>query len=1112
MMKKQLIYVLIGLVAALQSLSAQTSDIVRGKVVSETGEELISLAVLEVDKNDRVVSSVLTDLNGEFSMKIKSRSNRLRFQYLGFTQQNVAIGDRMVFNITMRESNVLQEVVIKSTATMTDGTFNIPVKEIPFAMQKINTKEFEGIQVASIDDALQGRIAGLDIVGSGEVGKASSMRLRGTSSINSNQNPLIVMNNVPIEVNMTDNFDVATATEEQFADLLNINPEDIESITVLKDAASTAVWGSRGANGVLMINTKKGAKGPTRVTYTYRYTGAEQPTGMKMLTGGDYLSLMEQAYTNTGRSTAYRNIPEYQANVGFSEFQYYTANTTWRDKVIQYGSTNDHYVNISGGGDKARFRLGAGYYKQDGTVIGQALDRITSRMVLDYDVSSKIHFTSEFAFTYADTKRNYDDILDVAYKMMPNMAVYHKDAYGNVDGYYNILQSSRLPNDQKALRNPVASANLAVNDSKSWNVQPILRLQYDFFDPDEQTLRYAAWVSFNIKTDKTHKFLPKELSTAEWSNNQINRADDYDSGSFGIQSENSLTWQSKFDNPDHNLMLYASLQTSSGRSNYEGAVTFGYPSTNITDPSAEGFLSSISSGIGQWRSIGLIGRAHYAFKSKYVLDFTFRRDGSTKFGKGNKWGNFPGVSLRWNISDEPFMDFSNKWLDMLALRGSWGISGNAPGAEYLHFSQYGVWSSYNGVTTFRPENIRLSNLKWEKTMDNNLGFNFAFLDYTYTMDLDLYTRKTSDLLFQNSSLPTSTGFSTLSWRNSGSMRNDGFDLNIQGQRFAKIGNVSFDFVVNFANSINTLIELDDDILRGYNKDPDYNAGGEYLQRLQEGNAYGSIYGYRYKGVYRFNIDSYKTGWGNIPVDEFQAKVNSGEYTMPIVRNAEGQPVFDSKGNPIPIVYAYDPLTNTTPYEVQGGDAIYEDINHDGNIDALDIVYLGNSNPKITGGWGFTARWKQLSVKIFSNFRYGNKIINAARMYAENMDGSYNQSIAVNYRWRKEGDPSDGSNLVLPRALYDAPYKYNWLGSDRYVEDGSFMRIKYITFNYSVPSSALKRFYAKQLNFYLTINNIYTFTSYTGVDPEVNYGGMGISRDNSTTPRSHDFTLGITLGF
>jgi TonB-linked SusC/RagA family outer membrane protein len=1109
-MKNKIIFILLmGVAFFCQPTFAQdgAGEVIRGKVVSDINEELVFATVLEIDNTGRVVGNTQTDTNGDFSMKIKSSKNKLKISYLGYAETTLTIGDKRTFNVTMKEENVLQEVVITGQQSMSNGGLNIPVKEVSFAMQKIDTKEFAGVQVTSIEDALQGRIAGLDIIGSGEVGKAGTMRIRGTASINSNTQPLIVMNNVPQEVVIPTNFDFATANEEQFANMLSVNPEDIESIVVLKDAASTAIWGSKGANGVLMITTKKGAAGPTRVNYTFKLSGTQQPKGMNMLNGDDYTMLMKQAYFNPHQSNTSSNIPEFNYDRTFSEYKYYSVNTDWRESVIQYGLKNDHYLVISGGGDKARFRVTGGYTGEKGSIIGQGLRRITSRMDLDYNVSSRIRFRSEFAFTNSTTDRNWTDsrstnnarsILDIAYKKMPNLAIYNKDDAGNdLSTYYNILSNSVLASGQKELRNPVALANLAKDQYTVYDIKPVLRLEYDLIEPSaDQRLRYEVWVSFQKKSEKTDKFLPKEVTSAAWDSEDINRSDYSDNESFGIQSENKIVWTPKLPNADHSLQLMTSLQTSSGSSNSQGIVSFGYPSYLITDASAIGYLSSVSSSFGEWRNLGLVGQLHYAYQSKYVVDVTFRRDGSSKFGSNNRWGNFPGISLRYNMADEKFFDFSNKWLDEFSLRASYGINGNSPSQDYMHFSVYEVWGSYAGVSTIRPSNIRLTDLRWETTTEKNLGLNLAVLNYKWSVDANVYTRTTKDLLFQNPRIPTSSGFSSLPWTNAGTMKNEGWEIYLNGKNVFKIGNVAFDLNFNIANSVNTLLSLDEGILNSINPDFTYE-NGKYLQRLQEGNSFGSIYGFRYKGVYQYNTDSYEK-------EDIRALVDAKKATMPVARNANGDIIYDNKGVPLPMYFYYG--ENGRNYLFQGGDAIYEDINNDGNIDELDIVYLGNSNPKLTGGGGFTVKYKRFAANLFMNFRVGNKIVNMARMEAENMHGDYNQSKAVNWRWRKEGDVTE-----MPRALHD--YGYNWLASDRYVEDGSFLRLKYTTISYSVPADLVKKFGMKQLDCYVTFNNIACFTKYTGVDPEVGYGGMtGVSTDNNATPRSRDFTFSVTVGF
>jgi TonB-linked SusC/RagA family outer membrane protein len=660
------------------------------------------------------------------------------------------------------------------------------------------------------------------------------------------------------------------------------------------------------------------------------------------------------------------------------------------------------------------------------------------------------------------------------------------------------LDNSSFPDAQKWLRNPVALANLADNKLNSYKISPILRLQYDFFDPNEQLLRLKSYVAFNMNNDNVHKFLPKELYANAWDNEDINRADDHRSKSISTMVEASLQWTPKLENENHNLSFFGSFFSESVNSNSEDIITSGLPAALAS--SAPGYRERIASGISQGRAMKMSGQIHYSYMSRYIAYLTLTREGSTRFGSNRKFGNFPALSFRWNIADEAFMDFSNKWLDVFSLRPSWGISGSMPGENYLHYSQYVPGGMYGAMGTIYPENLRLSNLQWEKKTGLNLGTDLAFLDYTYTADFNIYRERSSNLLLKDALIPTSTGYDKLKTKNTGVMDNTGWEINFQGNKFIKAGHFSMDFTFNIANSINTLKRMDPDILDFFNQPISYDRDAKYIGRAELGMAYASIYGYRYKGVYQYNIESYSD-------PEVKALVDAGKASMPVARNANGDIIFQSNGMPLPMMYNQG--QNGKNYKFQGGDAIYEDINHDGNIDELDLVYLGNSNPKFLGGFSLTFRWKQFSVKSFFNYRYGNQVVNQARRYAENMDGGSNQSIAVNWRWRTEGD-----ERPVPRALYEEGY--NWLPSSRFVEDASFLRFKYLMVNYTVPTAALRPLAMRQLSFYMTFTNVLCFTKYQGLDPEVEVGNFhsdrGISYDNLTTPRSVDIMFGLNVGF
>ena len=1079
-------YLLIPYVSVGQS--PETQRVVRGTVSSATdGETLVGATVIEADDKKRIISATVTDINGQYVLKVKNPANNIAFSFVGYLTQGQKIGDKTVINVSLKEDlKVIQDVVVTAEKKVSDGTFEIPQREITTAVQTMSSKSYEGIQVTSIDEAMQGRIAGLDIVSnSGDLGSGATMRIRGTSSINASTQPLIVVNGIPYEVNIDPSFDFAAANEEQYANMLSINPDDIEEITVLKDAASTAVWGSKGANGVLVIKTKKGAQGPTRVQYSYRFTAATQPKGLNMLNGDDYTMMMKQAYFNPQQDEDAANVREFLYDQTYSEYENFNNNTDWVSEVTQVGFKHDHYLNVSGGGERARYRVSSGFLNQTGIVIGQKMNRITSTAYLDYSVSDRIKFISELSFFYTDNDRNYENILGIAYRKMPNVSVYQQDLQGNnTDVFYNISRSSSLHGSQRDLRNPVALANLATNNLKNYRIRPIFRLQYDLLDPEKQTLRYNLDVSFDVNNDKVSRFLPSEVSNAPWNDNSINLADSYDSESTTVLAENSLNWQPKFYNPDHFLNLMGSFQIITGNSSSQGMAVTNLPSGGIVDASAYGYPNGISTSRYSYRSNAITFRGHYAFKNRYILGMTFRRDGSTKFGEKYKYGNFPGISAKWIISDELFMQPTQKWLSMLAIRPSWGITGNQPTEEYLHFSRYSPYGSYIDMPATRPTTLRLSDLRWEKSTSFNLGFDLGFFDDRFVFDLNLYNKRTEDLLFSNLRVPSSSGFSNVPVQNVGTMDNNGWELNFYSVKAIKVNDFMVDFNFNLSNYVNKIIELRDDILANYNADYDY-TNGTYLSRIQEGNSYGSIYGFRYKGVYQYND-----------------YVPETQENAPVARDENGYVFTDEEGNPLPMYFAYG---RSNEYQFRGGDAIYEDINKDGSIDEMDIVYLGNSNPKVNGGFGSTIRYKNFSVTAFFNFRYGNKIVNLARMNAENMYYLNNQSVAVNWRWRKDGDVTE-----MPRALYN--YGYNWLGSDRYVEDGSFLRMKYLTFNYSIPKAKLERYKLQQVSFYLTINNLWVITKYTGVDPEVGYGSFGVSTDNSPTPRSKDATIGVSVTF
>ena len=1124
-------YLLLAAFAMVSAFASAQGIRISGTVMAPDGPVMMC-NVTERDANNRIVSASQTDINGNFSMEIKSTANKLQVSYIGYKTKTVPIGDKTVFDIEMEDQQTLKEVVVVAKKRFNHGGLAIPANEVSVASQTFDMSNVEGLAFTSADEALQGQIAGLDIVAnSGNLGAGTSMRLRGVTSINGSAEPLIV-----VDDNIFDNpdatFDFQNANEETYASLLSINPQDIADIQVLKDAAATAIWGSRGANGVIQIRTKRGARGATRIDYSLRVQASWQPKGYNLLNGDDYTMMLKEMYYNPSQSaSSTTNINEINYNKSWAEYENWNNNTDWVDAVTQTGWSQYHYLTIAGGGEKANFRISAGYDHQNGTIIKQSLDRFSTKLALDYFVSDRITFRVTFPLTYTSNNRNFDDnILGRAQKVSPNMGIYRQNADGsNTNEYYTMLPTggngagSTAPNTSskelesiRNLGNPVAIANLAWRHEKTYRISPEFKLDYKLLgtDDDKTKLDYTGMVYMDIYASSTPKFWPGSLFTNTWTDSNYNRNENNEYNSLGFTTRHTLTFTPAFKNKDWYATMFGRWEMTTGNNNSQYQLRINTPN-NVNSTSVDGGdLKSMSTGNGQWRSMSALFNGHFSYKSRYSLGVSVRADGTTKFGDTKKWGYFPGVSARWNISDEKFMKWANKWLSMLSFRPSWGIVGNQPGSEYLQYARYATGATYGQVgnndgTTYL-EALQLNNLKWEKTTQTNLGGDFGFFNGLITGDFNYYYKKTRDLLMSNVRIPSTTGFSTLAWTNVGDMENKGWELNIEANKFINIGKFSMSANFNISQNFNKILAMDESVLESINSDWDAAKRGSYLNRIQIGNPLGSIYGLRFKGVYQYTYEylinmKERNNWSG---EDLRNYINneflpSGK-TAPIAIDNEGKVLMSSTGEPVRQVYNFKDGSST--YKFQGGDAIYEDINNDGQINSLDIVYLGNSNPKVSGGFGFNFFWgSNWSLKTSFSYRAGVKVVNTAKMGLEQMFNAYNQSSAVNWRWRKNGDVTN-----IPRAMFDTGY--NFLGSDRYVEDASFIRMSYIQLVYNFDKKLLKALGMRRLQLSISGQNLFCWSKYSGTDPEHSAGAWGIAYDNSQTPRSKSVTMNINVGF
>lgn len=1105
-LKKIMATLLLTVLCSVSAFAQITS--VHGTVSDDMGP-LLGATVCEIDGNGRIIESAVTDMNGNFTMKVRNAGDKIRFSYVGMKSQKLPI-DRTSYDVKLESATVLTEVTITAKRRVQGNGLPVPEREISYASQSISTKEFEGLGINSVDEALQGRIAGLDIIGnSGDLGSGSTMRLRGASSLSSltNANPLIVVDGNIRNVDLS-NFDMNAANNEKFAELLNINPEDIASITVLKDAAATAVYGSQGGNGVIELTTKRGVRGKPRLSYSLKLTGTYQPQGYDLLNGDDYTMLLKESYFNPTQSDNSSNIPELNYDPSFSEYQQYNDNTDWRKAVTQVGLRQNHYISVSGGGEKASFRIGGGFDHETGTIIEQKLNRFSTRVALDYNVSERIRISTNFALTYTKNDMNSDNLLEIAMKKMPNMAIYVQDKVtgANTSDYYNMLQSGSeiFKDDQRRYVNPVASAHLAKNERRTYDMSPELVLNYHLLglNDDHTQLNWRGSVYMNIYNEYSDKFYPSALRTVPWSDGAgVNTSYSASYKSVSFNTKQTLTFIPAFRNKDHSLMMMGRFELTSGSSSGQNTNGKGLPSGGITSPDGGGKITGLGSNYAEWRSMYYTFSTHYAYKGRYMADVSMRADGTTKFGPGHRWGLFPAVSLRWNIIDEPWMQSTKSWLSMLSLRPSWGRVGKQPNQDYLYASKYASGNKYLDMSSMHLVNIRLTNLKWEIVTSYNLGIDLGLLQDRLTMALEVYRSTTKNMLMSNYRIPSNTGFETLPYHNDGSLRNVGWEFHINTNKLINIGKLGIDVNANFNNNRNEILSMNSYILNSLNKTFNY-GNAEWLRRVQLNNSFGAIYGFRYKGVYQYNYDTYK----NMNAEQ-RAAFDAAGKTAPIAKNAAGETIIDAEGNPVRMMYNYSNDASGKNYKFSGGDAIYEDVNHDGNINALDIVYLGSSLPKLNGGFGLTFNYLGWRLNAQFTYRVGSKIINMARLNAEAMTGNNNQSQAVNYRWRKEGDITS-----IPRAMYGTNSNYNTLVSDRFVEDGSYLRLNYLQLSYAIGKKYLKWAGLSRISLYASVNNAFVLTKYSGVDPDITNYGYDPAIDNSQTPRSRSFTFGLTADF
>ena len=1066
-------------------LWAQT-QIVTGKVYELDGKNklpAIGVNIVVVNNQNRFLTGVTTDVNGDYRIVVPNEKDlSLNFSFIGMKAQTVKFTGQKRIDITLEpDTKELGEVVVTGER-IRKNDMGLTDKQVVSATQRIKVDEMvETMPVSSIEDVLQGQLGGVDIILGGDPGAKSSIRIRGTSSLTGSNEPLIVIDGVPYDTEIDDDFDFSTANEEDFGALLNIAPADIESIEVLKDAAATAIWGTKGGNGVLLINTKKGSKGKTTFTFSTKFTVKQEPKTIPMLNGNQYTAMIQDAAWNTANAMGLANVAltgsvadilfgEYKDQIGYNPqyefFDEYNQNVDWLDEVRQTAITSDNSFSMAGGGDKATYRFSLNYLHEQGTTIGTGLERLTSNLNLTYNFSDRLRVDANFSYTQTDKDDNYFNPRAEALRKMPNQSPYYvDDKTGEWTSEYFTPQKNfqgEFSGKDKNY-NAVAMAHESYNNTTSREGKILFRLNYQLL-PE---LSYTGYVSLSMKGNKNRKFLPASATGVIWTSEHFNRSVDALSDNQSLKTENKLTFIKNWN--IHNIVATALFRTSESNSSSYKSETSGNASPSLSEPVASGSVVGKGSGTSKGRNMSAIASLHYTLLDRYMVYGTLNCEGNSSMGGDNRYGWFPSLGVAWLAHEESFLK-DKEWLDQLKLRLSWGESGKSASGTAPYIGQFsGLSESYMGMGAIAPTSIQLNKLKWATSTEYNVGLDVNLFKSKLTFTFDWYTKTTKDLLQEKYRVPVSTGYENIAYFNSGEISNSGVEFRANYRVYK---NKNWDVALNFNVSRN--VNKVEKLPANMSEDSWKLENGAYATRVVAGDPVGSFYGFRYKGVY-----------------------NSTEETY--ARDAQGNIMNDMQGNPI--------VMKNGTYTCYPGDARYEDVNHDGIINKNDIVYLGNANPWFIGGAGISVKYKTWALSTNFYGRFGQRVINQTRINSESMDSKSNQSTAVLKRWRSIGDQTD-----IPRALYD--YGLNALGSDRFAEKCSYVRLKSLTLNYALPKEITQRWGITRLNFFITGYDLFTWTNYTGQDPEVSLPGSAkaLAKDSANTPCPRRYSCGITLNF
>lgn len=1065
------ILLLIFMASFVTQLNAQ-DHVVRGKVSDETGP-IIGATIAELDADNRIVNGTITNIDGDYQIKTSSPNATLQFSFIGLKTTVEKVNGRSEINVSLEPDAVeMEEFVVVGTATAPAIT-GVSARDQTGSSTVVQMEGVQGAVVTSVGDALQGQVAGLDIVGGGGPGSGASIVIRGLGSL-SGSSPLVVVDGIVQRVNTSD-VDFASADEEDIGQLVSIAPEDIKSVRVLKDAAETAVYGTKGANGVLEIETHKGKRGKTQFDATYKKSFSFEPPRVPMLNGDEYVMLQQEMFHN--RFGVIDLAPEIANDIEFLDYYNYAQNTDWVEEITQVGEIDDVSFRLSGGGDKTSYYASVSYQNNIGTEKNTAYKRLTTRINLGYNISKKLRLNTTINYVNSYTDDNWiespsgprNDVRSLAYKKAPNMAIYEHTPDGErTNEFFTPLENYQ--GNGVEFFNPVAVVALSDNDKLINNFQTNFTLRYNPY----KWLSFRQVMSFQFGNTKRSEFLPYTAIGASWLDKENNSSLERNSTGTLVSSQTYMNFTA-VRNSTHVLSGMVMFESTQKKDEYIETAAGNGPSTFITDPAASPLRKDLKSGSSVENAMGFLANVHYKLLDRHIFQVNMRSDASSRFGASSRWGYFPSVSYAWRFSSEPFI---NHWtfLDDSKFRMSYGLSGNSNVRAY---DRHGLYAStgkgaYMDLQSVIPTQAQLQRLKWETKTTLNVGVDISMFDYRLQLIAEYYDNVTEDVLWKNYKLPSSAGFSTLKQFNDGKIKNNGYEFTVNVTPI-KQKDLTVSFNLNLNLNENKFLSFPANII---DEETDI-SNGDYPVKAEVGKAVGAFFGFRYLGVYPTTADA-------------------------VAKNQDGSVKMDPYGKPIRMNY-------NGSYLFEGGDAIYQDVNFDGIIDLNDVVYLGDSNPDFIGGFGTNIKYKGLQLNAQFLYRYGYEVVNQVALNAESMSNKNNQSTAVLNRWRVSGD--DFPNII-PRAYQNHPA--NNLGSDRYVEDASFMRLNNISLNYTFPKRIVKRLNLRNLKMGIQARKLFTITNYTGQDPEVRMRQEGnalwFGKDTGTVPPPIITAFNVVVGF